>query len=234
MVDPSTPEAQRIRSYFGEASWRASAGREALVAERRGLVELLVQEKLPPLRELAICDVGCGAGSDLEHWRSLGVAEERLSGTELVAERAEAARRSVPRGTVARVDGFELPFPDGSFDLVTASLVVSTIHNRADRHRLTSEMGRVTRAGGLLAIYDFRIRKPWNRNVVAVSGSELSDALGPPDATYRLAPFLPLLDLALKLPRVLREPAANLLPRTHRLWVWERGGATRTDDRAAT
>lgn len=234
MVDPSTPEAERIRSYFGEASWRPSAGREALVAERRRLVERLVHEKLPPLAELAVCDVGCGTGSDLARWRALGVPEERLSGTELVAARAEAARRSIPRGTVARVDGFQLPFPDGSFDLVTASLVVSTIRNRADRHRLATEMARVTRAGGLLAIYDFRIRKPWNRNVIAVSGSELAEALGPPGATYRLAPFLPLLDLAFKLPRGLREPAMRLLPRTHRLWVWERAGNARTDDRAAT
>jgi hypothetical protein len=91
-------------------------------------------------------------------------------------------------------------------------------------------MRRVTRDGGLLAIYDFRVRKPWNRNVVAISGSELAATLGPPDAEYRLGPFLPLLDLALRLPRWLRAPAIGLLPRTHRLWVWDlgrRGAANR-------
>ena len=113
------------------------------------------------------------------------------------------------------------PFPDDSFDLVSASLVLSTIRDRSGRAALLAEMSRVTRAGGLLAIYDFRVRKPWNRNVVAMSGSELAAALGPPNSEFRLGPFLPLLDPALKLPGGLRGPTIGLLPRTHRLWVWK-------------
>lgn len=223
MADP-TPETDRIRSYFGEASWGRSTGRDMLIAERREVVERLVRETLPPLTALTVCDVGCGGGSDLERWRSLGVAEDRLYGTELVAESAEAAQRAIGRGTVAPVDGFEVPFADGSFDLVTASLVLSSIRDPAARRQLAAEMWRVTRYGGLLAIYDFRIRKPWNRNVVAVRGSELAATLGPPTAEYRLAPLLPALNLALKLPALPRVALIRALPRTHRLWVWARTG----------
>ena len=220
MADPAAREADRIRSYFGETTWRASRGRDALVAERRQLTERLVRERLGPLAELAVCDVGCARGWDLEHWRSLGVREERLFGTELIDERVDVARRSLPRATIAPVDGFAIPFADGAFDLVTASLVLSSIRDRAGRGGLLREMHRVARDGGMVAIYDFRVRKPWNRNVVAMSGSELASTLGPPDGAYRLAPFLPLLDLALRLPQWLQASVIRLLPRTHCLWVW--------------
>lgn len=222
MADPRTGEADRIRSYFGGASWRRSDGRDLLVAERRELLEALVRRTLPPMAELSVCDVGCGGGSDLERWRSLGIAEDRLHGTELVDERAEAARRLLPRASITRVDGFDIPFPDRSFDLVTASLVLSTVRDAAGRRDLLRDMWRVTRDGGLIAIYDFRVRKPWNRNVVAMGGRELAATLGPPIAEYRLAPFLPILDLALRLPPPLRHSAIRALPRTHRLWVWTR------------
>lgn len=224
MAEPSAQEAQRIRTYIADASWKPSAARERLVSERRGILERLARAALPPPPELRVCDVGCGAGSDLVHWRMLGVAEERLFGTELITSRAEAARSALPGATIAGVDGFELPFPDGSFDLVTASLVLSTIRDPEGRRRLVSEMRRVTRKGGLLAIYDFRVRKPWNRNVVAVSRAELSETLGPPTATYRLAPFLPFLGLALAMPEPIRRWAVGLLPRTHRLWTWRHDG----------
>lgn len=225
MADPTTREADRIRSYFGKASWRSSAGRDMLGTERRQLLERLVRDHLPPLDELTVCDVGCGAGSDLEHWRSIGVSEERLFGTELVDQLAQAARDTLPRASVARVEGFEVPFPDRSFDVVTASLVLSSIRDDAGRRRLLDEMRRVARPGGLLAIYDFRVRKPWNRNVVAMSRAELAATLGLPDAEYRLAPFLPLLDVALRLPAAPRAALVALLPRTHRLWTW--GGRRR-------
>lgn len=223
MADSAAREAQRIRSYFGQASWRSTRGRDLLDAERRALLERLARATLPAIGELTVCDVGCGGGTDLQHWRSVGVDEERLFGTELVRERAEAARRAVQRASIALVDRFEIPFPDRSFDLVTASLVLSSIRDAAGRRALVAEMRRVTREGGLLAVYDFRVRKPWNRNVVAISGSELASTLGPPHAEYRLAPFLPLLDLALKLPAALRTSAIGVLPRTHRLWVWRVG-----------
>ena len=222
MADPTTGEAHRIREYFGDASWRPSGGRDMLVAERRELVEQLVRATLSPLAQLTVCDVGCGSGSDLDRWRSLGVAEERLFGTELVDERAEAARRALPQASIAHVEGFDIPFPDESFDLVTATLVLSTIRDRADRRALVEEMWRVTGRGGLLAIYDFRFRKPWNHNVLAVSGGELASAVRPADAEYRLAPFLPLLDASLRLPGAVRPAVVGLLPRTHRLWAWSR------------
>lgn len=223
MADPDAREADRIRAYYEEATWGASDGRRALVAERRAVLERLVRERLPPLAELSVCDVGCGAGSDLARWSEIGVPQSGLFGTELIAERAVAARARLPGASIQTVEGFEIPHADGSFDLVTASLVLSSILERGSRRALLAEIGRVARPDGIIAIYDFRVRKPWNPNVVAITRDELSAVLGPPTAEHRLAPFLPLLDLALHSPEALREPLLRLLPRTHRLYVWSRG-----------
>ena len=220
MIDDRAREADRIRAYYRNASWRATVGSEWLVAERRALVERLVRERLPAMEQLAVCDVGCGTGADLQRWQSLGVPADGLYGTELSHEHAESARRAVPGGTVAEVQGFRIPFADASFDVVTATLVLSSALDRTRRRELLREMRRVARPGGLVAIYDFRVRKPWNPNVTAIAGRELSDVLGTPTSEHRLAPLLPVLNLALKLPPVAGEALIRVLPRTHRLWTW--------------
>ena len=215
-----TDEAQRIRSYYRDASWRASRGREFLVSEWRGLVEDTLVERGAELSALRICDVGCGAGSDLERWKTLGVPEQQLHGTELIPERAESARRVLPEATIERVDGFAVPFPDGAFDLVTASLVFSSVIDSSGRKALATEMRRVARPGGLIAIYDFRLRKPWNSHVRAVRQADLASSLGPPWRRHAVSPLLPVLDLALRLPSSVARAVVRLLPRTHRVWMW--------------
>ena len=220
MIDDRAGEADRIRAYFRDASWRPTVGREWLVTERRATLERVVRGIGRPLEDLAVCDVGCGGGADLERWQALGVPPEGLYGTELSAERADLARRRVPGGTIADTDGFRIPFADAEFDVVTATLVLSTIRDPGERYALLAEMRRVVRPGGLIAIYDFRVRKPWNRHVAPVRGRDLATTLGPPTSEYRLAPFLPALDLALKLPPAASDALIRILPRTHRLWVW--------------
>lgn len=214
-------EARRIRAYFGDASWTWTPGRDVLVAERREIVEGLVASR-ERIESLTICDVGCGTGSDLVRWSALGVPGAHLFGTELNAEAARKAEASVPGSTVARVNDFSIPYPDRSFDVVTVSLVLSTVIDPAGRRALLTEIRRVARPDGIVAIYDFRVRKPWNANVRAVRRAELVDVLGPPTKEHRLAPLLPLLDVALRLPEPLRRVLIGLLPRTHRLWVWAR------------
>ncbi|WIM94359.1 class I SAM-dependent methyltransferase [Actinoplanes oblitus] len=67
------------------------------------------------------------------------------------------ARRLGVADRVSLVDGdmSDLPFPDGSFDLVTASLAVHNIADRAARNRTVREAARVLRPGGRLLLIDF-------------------------------------------------------------------------------
>jgi ubiquinone/menaquinone biosynthesis C-methylase UbiE len=213
-------EAERIREYFAGAKWRPSAGRDALVRERLGLLLGSRAHLKKPVGDLSVCDIGCGGGLDLEGWRDAGVPEDSLAGTELIAERVATARTKLPTADIRGVDGFALPFTADSFDVCSASLVLSTIVSEPNRKQLLAEMARVTRPGGLVLVYDFAIRKPWNHNVVAITTRGLTRLWKPPNQVLHAAPFLPFLGLALRLRQPLRRWAIAVLPRTHRLWVW--------------
>ena len=76
-------------------------------------------------------------------------------------------------------------------------------------------------------VYDFSIRKPWNRNVVAMTSRDLAGMWRRPDEIRRMAPLLPAMEVALRLPRLLSERLISLLPRTHRMWVWRTDASER-------
>jgi ubiquinone/menaquinone biosynthesis C-methylase UbiE len=194
------------------------------VRERRALLQRLADDlsgRDPA--QMAVCDVGCGSGSDLAYWRDLGVEEARLAGTELLADRAAAARAALPAADIRLVDSYELPFDSNQFALTTASLVFSLIKSAEDRAQLFREMSRVTEPGGAVAIYDFRVRKPTNREVVALTAPRVRALSGShPDAVWSAGPFLPLLPLALAMPPPVGTLLLRALPRTHALYAWRR------------
>lgn len=170
---------------------------------------------------LRICDVGCGDGSDLEAWHKLGVPEDQLAGTELQRALVTLARDRLPAAEIREVDGFLMPFDDAAFDVTWASMVFSSVLDSASRHMLFSEMNRITRPGGMVAIYDFVVRKPTNRHVAAMTRTRLGTLAGRvPDRRVSVTPFLPALPFALKLPRPIQGMALPLLPRTHAISAW--------------
>ena len=76
------------------------------------------------------------------------------NGTEAVLRNAEAegvaARIEVVEGDVRR-----LPFPDAAYDVVVSNFVVHEVDTKQDREQMMSEMMRVLRPGGRLALVDF-------------------------------------------------------------------------------
>jgi SAM-dependent methyltransferase len=92
-----------------------------------------------------VLDVGCGPGAL--------IAELVRRGADVAAvdpspQFVDAARERYPDVDVRQAAAEQLPFGDGSFDAALAQLVV---HFMADPVRGTSEMARVTRAGGVVA-----------------------------------------------------------------------------------
>lgn len=188
------------------------------------LLQRAVSTLAKPLAALTICDVGCGGGADLARWRDAGVTESKLAGTELIRDRAELAQELLPAADVRLVDGFDLPFARESFDVCTASLVLSTVRSLALRQHLLREMARVTAPEGLVIVYDFVVSKPWNRSVSPVTTRQLTELWRRPSGIHAAAPFLPALNLALRLPKAMGgRRIIRFLPRTHRLWVWKMG-----------
>jgi SAM-dependent methyltransferase len=129
------------------AGWRASSLGEITEALEHHVILRLTG----PLQGRSILDVGCGDGT-----LAMLLAHEgagRVTGCDpdprMVAKAMAATRRESIDLAVARSQA--LPFPDGSFDIVTCITVLTFVSDAGNAIR---EMARVLRPGGRLVIGD--------------------------------------------------------------------------------
>jgi SAM-dependent methyltransferase len=93
-----------------------------------------------------VLDVGCGSGEFLAHTAELGAVP---AGIDPAPGMVDLARARLP-GVDVRVGSFEhLPWPDGSFDVVTA---FNALQFAADTLDALAECIRVVRPGGRVAV----------------------------------------------------------------------------------
>ena len=59
------------------------------------------------------------------------------------------------RVQVQEGDARDIPFPDGSFDVVVSNFVVHELRTRSGRERMMREVARVLKPGGRVALVDF-------------------------------------------------------------------------------
>src|SRR3984893_878019 len=133
-----------------------------------------------------LLDLGCGRGAvliaaarRLPTGRAVGVDRwtRDQSGNRPEVTLANAAAAGVAdRVEVHTADMTALPFPDGSFDVVTSALAIHNIPTPGGRYRALDEAMRVLRPGGQLLIAD-----PWPmaRKYAAHLGQGTLRPLGP-------------------------------------------------------
>lgn len=117
-------------------------------------------------------DLGCGRGAviiatalrlpqghatGIDLWRSRDQTGNSASATLKNAELNDVAQRI----TLDTGDMTRLPYPDASFDLVTASVSIHNIPSAEGRARAVSEALRVLRPGGHLIIVDISRTKEY-------------------------------------------------------------------------
>lgn len=107
-----------------------------------------------PLAGAAVLDVGCGTGERLQRLRELGAAE--AVGLDLLESRVALGRELHPGLDLRQGNAAEMPFTDGSFDVVTQFVSLSSILDPVVRGAALREMWRVTRPGGIVVHYDLR------------------------------------------------------------------------------
>ena len=136
--------------------WRAS--RLGSVIE--GLEQTRILDLMGPVEGRRILDLGCGDG--LLAWtladrgaRAVGVDVDRAM-LDVASARSMRSHRQRPRFVQGRIE--QLPFPDGSFDIVVIVTVLCLVADRADAVR---EAARVLGPGGRLVIGDLGRWSAW-------------------------------------------------------------------------
>ena len=124
----------------------------------RGRREIIRVEldRLPVPAGAVVLDAGCGSGRTLQDLVRFG----EVYGLELNPEAAEVARgRGHGEVVVGRLE--ELPWADGTFDLITCLDVIE--HTPNDRTTLR-ELARVTKPGGRLLVTVPAYQSLWSRH----------------------------------------------------------------------
>jgi SAM-dependent methyltransferase len=124
------------------------------IRERERALLRLLREEGFPIGSASVLEVGCGTGHVLARFLEFGARS--ATGVDLAPWRLREAKGQHAALRLVRADGAELPFVDGSFDLVAQFLCLSSVLDDAMRRRVAREMWRVLRPGGLLLSYDLR------------------------------------------------------------------------------
>jgi ubiquinone/menaquinone biosynthesis C-methylase UbiE len=122
----------------------------------------IIERTLASARGAKLLDVGCGVGNG--HPLLVGRVGA-LTGIDVSEHSIDLARKKNPAVEYATFEGTNLPFDDGSFDVVFA---VSVFHHvsLADRSALARQIRRVLRLGGLFVIFEHNPRNPLTRRAV--------------------------------------------------------------------
>lgn len=144
----------------------------------------LVRRRLGRPPGVRALDVGCGTGVLHPY---LGELARDVVGVDPSAEMIERARDANPDVRYEVADGRRLPFSDGAFDFAFTICVLHHVEP-AERAGFVSELARVTRPGGLVAVVEHNPLNPLTR--LAVHRCAFDDdavLLGTREARRRLA-----------------------------------------------
>ena len=203
-------------SYLQPDVWQSVQERQ------RAMLGFFARAGWTQLADMRALEVGCGAGGNLLELLRLGFMPERLTGIELLPERAAHARQVLPAAlNLIEGDARNVPIEAASQQLVLQSTVFSSLLDASTRQALAAAMWRWLAPGGAVLSYDLRVNNPRNPDVRGVPLAELQALFPQARISARrvtLAP--PLARAACRLsPRLY--PLLNALPplRTH-LLAW--------------
>lgn len=164
-------ETQRIEAEYAsrdasDIAERYSFSNPAFVyhmqERERSVLSMLAKEDVD-LSGTKVLEVGCGTGHILQRFLEFGA--EQATGIDLMHHRLRTAATKYPNVMTARGNGVEMPYRDGSFDVVMQFMCLSSVLDEDMRHRIAREMWRVLKPGGIILSYDMR---PVPRTVVFI------------------------------------------------------------------
>ena len=144
--------------------WRSVQERQ------RAMLRLFADLGHTDLSTLRLLEVGCGTGSNLLELLRMGFAPQHLSGVELLSDRFQVARASLPSALkLHEGDALTMNVTEQSQDIVFVSTVFSSLLDDAFQQHLADAMWRWVKPGGGVLWYDFTVNNPRNSDVRGVS-----------------------------------------------------------------
>jgi ubiquinone/menaquinone biosynthesis C-methylase UbiE len=142
--------------------------------KERALIKLFKREKLEPLKNKRILEIGCGTGANLLQFIRFGFQPVNLFANDLIIERiAEAKKRLPNQVSFYEGDIINQNFEDESFDIVCQSMVFSSILEEKFKALLSKKMWEWTKPNGGILWYDFIYDNPKNNDVKGIKLKEI-------------------------------------------------------------
>jgi ubiquinone/menaquinone biosynthesis C-methylase UbiE len=168
----------------------------SLVVKVRGRDKLL--DLVPWSGGESVLDVGCGrglllvaAGQRVPRGRAVGIdlwQAADQSGNRPEATLANARAEGVAeRVEVQTGDARQLPFPDGSFDVVVSHWVIHNLPEPADRAKALAEMARILKPGGWVLVADIGLHAEYVALLQQLGFAEVRHVVSPVGDAIRRA-----------------------------------------------
>jgi ubiquinone/menaquinone biosynthesis C-methylase UbiE len=188
-------------------------------AQERSIVSMFNSLGLA-LGNSKVLDVGCGSGSILRFFSSIGGNPACMYGVDLIPERLFVAQRIGPISLNYAVCNAQfLPFQDASFDISCMFTVLASIFDHDVRKDIAQEITRVIKDEGYLICYDMYHSK--SINTLAISASEIETLFPDFQPVYRIKLHSPWISRLAKRSYLLCDIIDHLpfLRKTHNLYM---------------
>ncbi len=144
--------------------------------KERAVIKLFKENKLLPLENKKILEIGCGAGTNLLNFLKLGFNPANIYANDLIEERLEYAKKILPSEVkIFAGNALDLNFSDNSFDIVFQSMVFSSILDNDFKKKLADKMWNWVKPGGGILWYDFTFNNPANPDVKGIKPKEVKE-----------------------------------------------------------
>jgi len=137
-----TVAAMSISAPTAERQPHAILDRESRLLKARKIARLV--ERVRPVEGASLLDIGAGSGYIASALAELAGPEGRVAAVDVNDQ-----RRTNEGYEFVQVDGTELPFEDGSFDVVLSNHVIEHVGDPHDQLHHLQEVRRVVRSGGV-------------------------------------------------------------------------------------
>jgi SAM-dependent methyltransferase len=140
---------------------------------RTAAITMLHRAGVLPRAGAPCLEVGYGSRGWLGVLIDWGMRETDLHGLEIDPISAKRAQEILPLADLRVGNATELPWAGGTFRLVIASLLFTSILDPSVRKLVADEITRVLAPGGAMLCYDFAFNNPRNTNVRKMTKREL-------------------------------------------------------------